>query len=84
VRLLSADRPGSRRLFAATGVFGDIAWSPNGRWLLVDWPTANQWLFVPASGRGRVRAVNAISSQFPRADGAGPMLELSDRWCCTP
>src|SRR4029077_8564896 len=45
---LSTDRPGAppRRLFRVTGRIGQIAWSPNGRWLLVTWPAADQFLFV--------------------------------------
>src|SRR5919198_1595126 len=37
------ERP--RAMFAGPGMFGGIAWSPNGRWLLVDWRSADQWLF---------------------------------------
>jgi hypothetical protein len=74
----------SRRLFAATGAFGDIAWSPDGRWLLVNWPPANQWLFVPRAGTGRIRAVGNVAAQFPRPDDAPPMLLLAGRWCCPP
>jgi dipeptidyl aminopeptidase/acylaminoacyl peptidase len=68
-----------RVLFAGPGRFGDFAWSPDGRWLLVDWPTANQWLFLHGS---RVRAVANIERQFPRPDQAGPGLRLDGRWCC--
>jgi hypothetical protein len=80
VGLVRADRAGPPRvLFAGPGTFGDIVWAPNGSWLLVDWPTANQWLFL--RGR-RVRAVSNIDQQFPRPDRLGPMLQLDDRWCC--
>jgi outer membrane protein assembly factor BamB len=69
----------TRVLFAGPGRFGDFAWSPNGSWLLLDWPTANQWLFLHGS---RVRAVANIERQFPRPDRAGPGLRLDGRWCC--
>jgi Tol biopolymer transport system component len=83
VRLIDADRRGrSRQVFAGTGIFGDLAWSPNGRWLLVDWRTANQWLFIRVGGRPRVKAVANISRQFGRGDGARPDLLVLDRWCC--
>jgi hypothetical protein len=64
------------RLFAGTGRFSELAWSPDGRWLLVGWPTADQWVFVRADGR-RIRAVANVSAQlrtrtFPRVEG----------WCC--
>jgi hypothetical protein len=80
VRLVDVDHPGrARLLFAGPGLFGDIAWSPDGGWLLVAWPTADQWLFLHGS---RVRAVGNIEEQFPRADHQGPQLELAGRWCC--
>jgi outer membrane protein assembly factor BamB len=65
-------------LFNGTGVFRDIEWSPDGRWLVVTWPTADQWVFVRATGDGRrIRGVANVSSQFrsvtvPRIEG----------WCC--
>jgi len=80
VGLVDIDRPGrARLLFAGPGVFGDIAWAPDGSWLLVAWPTADQWLFLHGS---RVRAVANIEQQFPRADDVAPKLELAGRWCC--
>jgi hypothetical protein len=80
IRLVDVDHPGTSRLmFAGPGAFREITWSPNGRWLLVDWPTADQWLFV--SGR-HVRAVANIEQEFPRPDKLGPTLEIADRWCC--
>ena len=80
VRVVDVDHPGQARLlFAGPGVFGDLAWSPNAKWLLVAWPTADQWLFLHGS---RVRAVANIREQFPRADGTGATLRLAGRWCC--
>ena len=80
VKLVDVDHPGtSKLLFAGPGVFGDVAWSPDGGWLLVTWPTANQWVFLHGS---HVQAVGNIREQFPRADHLGPVLELSGRWCC--
>ena len=80
VRTIDVDRPaGERLLFAGPGVFGDIAWSPNGRWLLVDWPTANQWVFLHGE---QVRAVANVGQQFPRPDRLGPTFDLAGRWCC--
>jgi hypothetical protein len=80
VKLVDVDHPGrARLLFAGPGVFGDLAWSPDGRWLLVDWPTANQWVFLHGA---RVRAVANVAQQFPRPDKLGPMFVLADAWCC--
>lgn len=67
-----------RRLFAGAGVRA-VSWSPDGRWLLVDWPAANQWVFVRVAGAPRVAAVSRIAQQFS-ARGAFPQL---DGWCCT-
>jgi hypothetical protein len=80
-KLLNVDRPGSARLlFAGPGSFGDITWSPNGRWLLVDWPTANQWVFLRGS---RVHAVANIREEFRRVDDVVPSLSFANRWCCS-
>jgi WD40 repeat protein len=80
VRVLDVDRPGKGQLlFAGPGAFGSIVWSPDGRWLLVGWPTADQWLFLRGS---RVRAVANIKEQFPRRDHKGPSLQFDSRWCC--
>jgi hypothetical protein len=67
---------GNRVLFRGTGSFTGLTWSPNGRWLVVGWPIADQWLFLRADGRG-IRAISNISEQFrsqsfPRIEG----------WCC--
>ena len=63
-----------RTLFRGTGVFREITWSPNGRWLLVSWPTADQWVFVRRRPR-KIVGVSRISSQF------GGFPHVSD-WCC--
>ncbi|HEY7397633.1 MAG TPA: hypothetical protein VH538_04975 [Gaiellaceae bacterium] len=78
---LVAGSPGaaSRVLFAGPGRFGDIVWAPNGSWLLVDWPTANQWVFLRGA---HVHAVSNIERQFPTPDRPGATLKLDDRWCC--
>jgi hypothetical protein len=63
-------------LFNTMGAFRDVAAAPDGRWLLVGWPAADQWVFVRSDGR-RIRAVSDVSAQFrgrsfPRVEG----------WCC--
>jgi hypothetical protein len=66
---------GGRALFAGTGVFRQLVWSPDARWLLVTWPTANQWVFVRTAGRRHIVGASRISGQFggfPRVEG----------WCC--
>jgi Tol biopolymer transport system component len=75
VKLVDVDRPGhARLLFAGPGAFGDLAWSPDGSWLLVDWPSADQWVFLHGN---RVHAVANVQRQFP-----GGLLQLTDGWCC--
>jgi hypothetical protein len=79
VLLVNADRAmRPRQLFTGLGAFGDLAWSPDGRWLLLDWIDADQWVFVRTRGRPKIVAVSNI----------GPQLESSPRtprlldWCC--
>jgi hypothetical protein len=73
-----AERP--RRLLSVPGSLGEVAWSPDGRRLLVAGPAANQWLFLPV-GRGEGRAVADVSRAFaPGARVASfPRIE---GWCC--
>lgn len=68
---------GWRTLFNGFGEFREIAWSPDGRWLLVTWPTADQWVFVRVGPGRHIRAVSNVSEHFrsrsfPRVEG----------WCC--
>ena len=81
VKLVDVDHPGTAKLlFAGPGVFGDLAWSPDGDWLLVDWPTANQWVFLHGA---HVQAVANIRERVPaRATTSGRGCELAGRWCC--
>ncbi len=69
-------------IFLGAGVIGDIAWSPDGRWLLADWRGADQWIFLRMPRVGSALAVSGIAAQFPRPDGKGPLLWLEGRWCC--
>jgi len=72
------DASAARRLFGGAGSFDQVAWSPEGDWVVATWSEADQWLFVRAGGAG-VRAVSNVSEQFrsrtfPRVEG----------WCCAP
>lgn len=73
-----ADRPQS--LLNVPGSLGEVAWSPDGRRLLVAWPGANQWLFLPV-GRGQGRAVANISTAFSPGERAASFPRL-EGWCC--
>jgi hypothetical protein len=63
-----------RIVFRGTGVFGQALRSPDRRWLLVTWPTANQWVFVRTTPR-KIVGVARITQQF----GRGARVE---DWCC--
>ena len=66
---------GGRVVFRGTGSFDQAVRSPDGRWLLVTWPTADQWVFVRPGTPRRIVGASRISVQFggfPRVQG----------WCC--
>lgn len=66
------------RRVVGLGPLDGVAWSPNGRWLLVSWPTADQWIFMRADGT-RIRAISNVSEQFHSR--SFPLLQ---GWCCVP
>jgi Tol biopolymer transport system component len=73
-----------RRLFAGPGRFDDVLYSPDGRWLLLTWRSADQWLFLnPANPRGLV-AISDIAAQFDPGTTAPPSFPSVAGWCCTP
>jgi hypothetical protein len=70
------DASAARRLFGGAGAFGELVWSPDGKWVIAGWDAADQWVFVRPDGAG-IRAVSNVSEQlrsrtFPRVEG----------WCC--
>jgi outer membrane protein assembly factor BamB len=74
---LRPDGSAARRVFSGAGTFSDLEWSPDGRWLLVGWREADQWVFIRSAGVGKLEAVSGITGQFdstrfPRVAG----------WCC--
>lgn len=80
VENLHASDPTPRRVLAGSGV-RQVEWSPNGKWLLISWPAANQWVFVRVAGMPRIVAVSRITQQFSAGSHHGfPQLE---GWCCT-
>ena len=54
----------SRPLFTGAPALGDAAWSPNGKWLLVAWPAADQLVFIRMGGTPKLEAVSNVSRQF--------------------
>jgi hypothetical protein len=72
---LRADASAARRVFAGAGRFDRIAWSPDGRWLVLSWESADQWLFIRSAAVREVIPVSGIADAFgPAAVPAG--------WCC--
>jgi dipeptidyl aminopeptidase/acylaminoacyl peptidase len=81
-----AERGEERSLFSAAGDFGTLAVSPDGRWALLGWVNADQWLFLRLD-RLRVRAVSGIAEQFggPLKDApVARQFPSSVSWCCPP
>jgi dipeptidyl aminopeptidase/acylaminoacyl peptidase len=76
---------GERRLFATAGRIGDLAWSPDGAWLLVTLPDADQWVLIGtgAGGHPRLRAVSSISRQFDPGNRADAPFPAVRGWCCS-
>ena len=74
---LRPDGSAARRVFSGAGRFTGLEWSPDGRWLLVAWKDADQWVFIRSAHVRRIRAVSGISAQF---DG-GRFPSLAG-WCC--
>jgi hypothetical protein len=50
-------------VFRASGL-RQIVSSPDGRWLLVSWPAADQWVFVQVQAPHKIRAFSGITRQF--------------------
>jgi hypothetical protein len=72
---LRPDATAARRVFTGAGDFDRIAWSPDARWLLLSWRSADQWLFIRSAAVRKVIPVSGIEEAFgPRAVLAG--------WCC--
>jgi hypothetical protein len=78
---LTAIGQAPRQVFAGDGL-RQLAWSPDGNWLLVSWPPADQWIFIRASGRPRIAAASRIAEQLALGTAHRPFPEL-DGWCCT-
>ena len=76
-----ARRARERVLFSGPGRFGRVAFSPDGRRLLVPWPDADQWLFLSVERGSRVGAVANIARQFARGPRRGPFPDAVE-WCC--
>ncbi len=74
----------ARRAFAGAGVFSAVRWSPDGRWLLVAWRDADQWLFLRSTPARRVLAVSSIGRAFEPDRRGLPRFPAAGAWCCPP
>lgn len=80
--LIDPLRETSRTLFAAPGRLSELTWSPDGRRLLIGWPEADEWLFIPTNRLARPRAIAPISREFaPGATEAAGFPRVAG-WCC--
>jgi hypothetical protein len=83
-KLAADDGTSARFLQSGEGKLEDVAWSPNGRWLLVGWPDANQWLFLRVPGVRKIEAVDDIRREFdPGGEDIGEFPRIAG-WCCAP
>jgi hypothetical protein len=72
---LRPDATAARRVFTGAGDFDRIAWSPDARWLMLSWRSADQWLFIRSAAVRKVKPISGIEEAFgPDAVPAG--------WCC--
>jgi hypothetical protein len=77
-------RHGLRRLFASAGPFGNVAWSPDGRWLLLAWERDDQWLFFTTGRRARrVVPLSSVERQFGSGQSPSTSVPQPLGWCCS-
>ncbi len=80
--LMNSAGTSQRLLFTGPGLLSSLDWSPNGSRLLIAWPDADQWLFIPAESRSRARAIGGISREFSPGSPERAVFPLIDGWCC--
>jgi hypothetical protein len=69
-------------VFSGRGLFSDVAWSPGGRWLLLGWQSADQWLFIRSADVSKVAAVSSLSVQFDPGKTSRGGFPRIEGWCC--
>jgi hypothetical protein len=78
---VASGSPSLTPVFSGAGL-RQLTWSPNGRWLLVSWPAADQWVFVRVAGRPRIAAVSHIAQQFAARASSVHGFPRLEGWCC--
>jgi hypothetical protein len=82
--LVLLDGGRSRLLFAGAGRLDGLTWSPDGRWLLVSWPDADQFVFVRTDGGlARVTAAQGVANEFDPRTKTPAAAPLPSGWCCS-
>jgi hypothetical protein len=71
---------GPQTLLSVPGSLWQVEWSPDGKRLLVAWPGADQWLFLPLGG-GKGQAIAHISRAIS-PDGQPHSFPQLEGWCC--
>jgi PQQ-like domain/WD40-like Beta Propeller Repeat len=62
----------------AAGAFGAPTFSPDGEWILLPWPEADQWLFIRVADR---RTIPVDISRQLDPNGAASFPDVAG-WCC--
>ena len=75
LQLTGVEAGPTHQVLKGAGAFTNVVWAPNGRWLLLDWRTADQWLFIRAPKVKKITPISNIGANF----GAGASLV---GWCC--
>jgi hypothetical protein len=69
-------------VFSGPGRFSGVSASAGGRRLLLEWPTADQWLFLDLGHPRQVVAVSNISAQFAPGATSPSAFPVVRGWCC--
>ncbi len=69
-----------RPLFSARGDLTGPTWSPDGRWVLVGWPAADQWLMIEAERPHTPVPFGRISEQFDPGDTGRAHFPRVEGW----